>query len=460
MKILMLCADWGIPLGGDGGSSVHFREMAGAFAELGHDVKILAANANGNTLPRGIPFDHVPTRIFWPGFIRTVERLRGTHKDKNRVRPNRTLPSPSSPTRINEISASEHKNAHHPCKLSFKTRFVYQSLPNILDHAEELAFYRFRFGDHVDRLINGWHPDLIYERYALGQTGGLQAARKAQLPFFLEVNAPLVGERTSHSNLVGIWRRLGLRDENFLWTKSSRVFCVSDELRLQVIAAGIREDKVITTPNGVNCSVFSPQQATGKLRGITPAGSILIGWLGSLSKGRGIEEFIAMLPPVLEQVPTAHAVVIGGGPLMEICRSRVAELGINSRVSFTGSVNHRLVPELLSDLDLAVASYPSDRQFYFSPMKIYEYMASALPVVAGSMGQMATLIVDGQTGILVPPDDNSAWTTALVRLCNNKQMRCDIGNNARNFVASKYSWRRNAERIYAEFQSVLQVRKR
>lgn len=452
MKILMLCADWGIPVAGDAGCSVHLRELAASFGELGHEVRMLVANPSGATPLRVEMVETVPYRTCWPSLLQTVESARGGRREPA---PRRD-PAPDSEAAWSQAGlvtpaghpAPQPQPASSPRECgapSLGTRLMYQSLPALVDLGEELALYRFRFGRECARVIGQWRPDLVYERYALGQTGGWRASRSAGVPFFLEVNAPLVRERAARAGLGWGWRALSGRDERRLWSGSDAVFCVSEELRRQVVAAGAPEGRVITTPNGVDCSRFLPRRADGRLRGGGAADSVLIGWLGSLSQGRGVEEFLEMLAPVLREAPQARGVVIGGGPLMESCLARARSLGLEGRVVFTGAVAHREVPALLADLDIAVASYPAARDFYFSPMKVYEYMACALPVVAGSMGQMASLIRHRETGLLVPPGDDAAWSTALLELCDNPGLRSELGMNARGFVARGHSWRRNAE---------------
>src|SRR5690606_35992876 len=84
-----------------------------------------------------------------------------------------------------------------------------------------------------------------------------------------------------------------------------------------------------------------------------------------------------------------------------------------------GAVEPAEVPAWLARMDIAVAPYHGDQPFYFSPLKIYEYMAAGLPVVASDVGDLAALVRHGETGLLCPPGDPPALAAALARLAGD-----------------------------------------
>lgn len=115
----------------------------------------------------------------------------------------------------------------------------------------------------------------------------------------------------------------------------------------------------------------------------------------------------------------------------------------------TGAVGPDAVPSLLLSMDAAVAPYPDLRPFYFSPLKLYEYMAAGLAVVASRVGQVAEVVEHGRTGFLVPPGDARALSGALTRLASDRSLARGLGRAARAQVLRSHTWDAVARRILA-----------
>jgi glycosyltransferase involved in cell wall biosynthesis len=98
-------------------------------------------------------------------------------------------------------------------------------------------------------------------------------------------------------------------------------------------------------------------------------------------------------------------------------------------------------------MDVGLAPYISCRDFYFSPLKVYEYMAAGLAVVASDMGQIAEVVDQGVDGWLCPPDDPHAWTMALRLLHENPGMGPSLGRAARQKVLARHTWDAVALRV-------------
>ena len=115
-------------------------------------------------------------------------------------------------------------------------------------------------------------------------------------------------------------------------------------------------------------------------------------------------------------------------------------------VRFTGSVDHARVAELIAAMDVAVAPYLPSDAFYFSPIKVYEYMACGVPVVASNLGQIQTL---DEANLLasVEPGDDAALATALEKALDTPDETAHRAQRAREWVRQARTWSANARHV-------------
>jgi glycosyltransferase involved in cell wall biosynthesis len=108
------------------------------------------------------------------------------------------------------------------------------------------------------------------------------------------------------------------------------------------------------------------------------------------------------------------------------------------------------MPAYLAACDILVS--PHGRQadggeFFGSPTKLYEYMAAGRPIVASAVGQIADVLTDEHSALLVAPDDAHALARAIVRLVEDARLRTRLGGAAREAAERHHSWSQNAERV-------------
>lgn len=448
MRILLCCADWGVPLGGCAGSSVHVRAMARALSGLGHEVRLVVTNADGPSLPPQ-PVTIVANRLWWPTVRDGVEGFRA-QGDKAPHRAPATESGGHNLTRDAAQATAAYPGAQGASSL--KTRLYYDHLPRWIDRFEELVWHRRRFESAVGKALVELQPHGVYERHALGQTGTSRALTRlghAAPPHLLEVNASLADERTRRGHLPGFLGRLAQAQEAWQWRRADRVFCVSGALAETLARNGVAAERIEVAPNGVDITRFTPDRPKGFLRsrlGCDPQ-AVLVGYVGSLAPGRGAEEFLDIIAKTLPLAPHVHGVVAGDGPLSGELRRQARTLGLDGRLDFLGAVPHDLVPEVLVDLDIALACYPAQQGFYFSSMKLLEYMACGLATVCSRAGQMGELIEDGVCGILVEPGAAQIWAETVAALSRDAALRTSLGVQARRRALAGPTWEKNAGRV-------------
>src|SRR5207245_10349797 len=163
---------------------------------------------------------------------------------------------------------------------------------------------------------------------------------------------------------------------------------------------------------------------------------------------------------LIERHATLHLLATGDGPQRGGLEPDLRERGIGRRAVFTGSVPHEDVADLIRQLDVALAPYPQlEHAFYFSPLKMFEYMACGVAVVAAAVGQIAEVIRDGETGLLYPAGDSSALLAACERLLSDPTLRSRLGDAAAKEIHGRYSWDQNAERVVDLARSLAPARR-
>ena len=274
--------------------------------------------------------------------------------------------------------------------------------------------------------------NLVYERYSLWSCAGMDFACEQHTPCVLEVNAPLLEEQISARTLLN---RAAAEDIAMRAFRAATVItAVSRQLAYVLEQHPSARGKVQIVPNAVNAERFMSAGAS-----LPKNGSFVIGFVGTLRASQGIPKLIEAFALVAEQSPRAQLLIVGDGPDRESFDREIAARKLVSRVRFTGSVAPESLPGLLASMDVAVAPYPALAQFYGSPLKLYEYMAAGLPIVASRLGQIEELIEDGETGLLVPPGDTAKLADTLNRLESDADLRARLGGSAQNAVQD-HTW--------------------
>jgi glycosyltransferase involved in cell wall biosynthesis len=156
--------------------------------------------------------------------------------------------------------------------------------------------------------------------------------------------------------------------------------------------------------------------------------------------------------------PDARLLIVGDGPERECLMADLGARGLLHATQLTGAVAPDQVPGLLASMDVAVAPYPEISPFYFSPLKVYEYMAAGLAVVASRVGQLENLIQDGENGLLTTPGDLDSLTEALGRLLANRSLREHLGAGARATICKGHTWDSVVDRIFRIIEPIQETR--
>lgn len=284
--------------------------------------------------------------------------------------------------------------------------------------------------------------DLVYERYSLWSRAAMSFAWSSAIPSVLEINAPLVDDPSAPDRTLPqdgrgrdplVHRAAALQVLNSVLAEADSIVCVSEPIAEWVRSHSPRQAGIHVIPNGVDLARITPAAE--------PAGSFTVGFLGRLIPSNGVE----FLVRAAAQVEDLRVLIVGDGP--ERCRlgGLVASLGISHRVDFTGEIAPIAVAEQLNRMHVAVAPFPAVEGFC-SPLKVFEYLAAGLPLVASRHGQLVELLTHCEDALLVPPGDVAAVAHAVCELRDDDGLRSRLRAAARA-TATGHSWASTVDRI-------------
>jgi glycosyltransferase involved in cell wall biosynthesis len=284
--------------------------------------------------------------------------------------------------------------------------------------------------------------DLIYERYSLWSYAAMEYARARSIPAVLEVNAPLVEEQAEYRGLVDRAGALAIARRVFAAARS--ILAVSEGVAAYLEQFPESRAKVHVLPNAVR-----PGRFPAGLRPALPTmpGIFTVGFVGSMKPWHGVADLVTAFAQLQAEEPGNRLLLVGDGSARVELQGLANSLGVSNAVHFTGAVSPAEVPALLASMNVGVAPYHDCRNFYFSPLKVYEYMAAGLPVIAAAVGQLREIIEPGITGMLVPPSAPAALASVLSEVRRQPELRARLGEAARARVLSEFTWERNARRI-------------
>ena len=300
----------------------------------------------------------------------------------------------------------------------------------------------------VARLAQHLRPDVIIERYYNFGGEALRAAARVDAKAVLEVNAPVVDHAGSAKSLLD--RALVFQPMR-RWREG---ICSRADLIVTPTAAILPPDtpasKIIQLEWGADTDRFKPG-ATGALPFTRPGGTLAVfagafrNWHGAIGLARALRELHA------RGRADIGAVFIGDGPELPKVRAEAAGL---RNVVFTGAVPHDRMPACLAAADIGVAPFdvgahrPLSLGFYWSPLKIFEYMATGLPVVAPAVDRIPSLVGDRREGLLYDGSAPGALAATLEQLAD-EGLRQRLGAAARARAVAEYSWAAHCRRLDA-----------
>jgi glycosyltransferase involved in cell wall biosynthesis len=180
----------------------------------------------------------------------------------------------------------------------------------------------------------------------------------------------------------------------------------------------------------------------------------VVGYAGHLYAWKGVDALLR----ALALTPDVRALVVGGHerePDLARLKALARELGVDTRVTFTGHVEPSKVPGLLAQAMILVLPNPASAisTHFTSPLKLFEYMAAGRAIVASDLPAIREVLRDGETALLVEPADPAAIAEAVERLIEDHAFAQRLARAA-HARAAEFTWARRAERLETLFAEV------
>jgi glycosyltransferase involved in cell wall biosynthesis len=316
------------------------------------------------------------------------------------------------------------------------------------------------------RLVRRLAPSALIERYYNLAGAGILAACREGVPVLLEVNAlivdpPEVFKRRLDDRLGRPMRRWALAQCRW----ADRIVTPLHT----TVPPEIPRAKIVELPWGANVDRFAPSMGleardlrleaalSDQASSLKPPASPTVVFLGSFRAWHGVLDFVRAAALLLAEGHDARFLLIGDGPERPAAERLAAAWP--GRFTFTGAVPYDDVPQLLAGASVGVAPFNTAPHaalraagFFWSPLKVYEYMAAGLPVVTADIAPLNQIVRDVQEGALFREGDIAGMAAAIARLLD-APAALGMGRRAHTRVAERYSWARHCaelERVMGE----------
>ncbi len=258
-------------------------------------------------------------------------------------------------------------------------------------------------------------------------------------------------------------------DEGYGWSKRDyallasirswpdRVICVSEAVR-QVVLERERLDpsRTLVVHNGVEPSSNNKfDRSEARLELGFQSDKLLVGMVSNLNRSiKGVSYFLDAIPHILKSVPSARFVIFGRGKEEPALREQARSLQIEECLVFAGFRSD--IERFYTAMDLSVLTSLSEGL----SISLLESMNHGVPVVVTRVGGNAEVVVDGETGYLVPPRDTAGFVDRVVKLLRDPNLRAQMGDAGRRRIEGRFHMKRTAERYLRVYEDLLASERR
>ena len=231
-----------------------------------------------------------------------------------------------------------------------------------------------------------------------------------------------------------------------------RIICVSQQVAdFAAQEIGLPPAKLTVIRNGIDMAQFAdlPDQQTARAVFGLPKQGKIVAAIGRPRPVKGFSYLLEAFAQIAANQPDLYLLFVGDGPDKRPLQTAAQQLPIADRVIFLG--DQQEIPRLLAALDMLVL--PS--LWEGLPNVVLEAMAAGLPVVATAVGGTPELVVEGETGLLVPPRDPAALAQAILTLLNDPELARRLGKNGRYRATTQFTIQQMVQQTENLYQQLI-----
>lgn len=327
---------------------------------------------------------------------------------------------------------------------------VRSSIPQWLSELMEFCYSFFVFFKLL-LAVYKFKPDVIYERYNLFLPAGIWVKKLTKLPFQLEVNSPLYNERKKYGGLA--LPKLAKWSEHYTWRNADRVLPVTNVLAKYISAANVEQAKIKVIPNGVDTAVFGPQKPEHRSKRLKD--KIVVGFVGFCREWHQLDAVLERLANM--ENPYIHFLLVGDGPVIDSLNKQADLLNFTSSFTATGLVSRDEMPYWLDQIDIALQPAVTP---WASPLKMIEYLAKGLAIVAPNSFNIKELLIDNSNALLFDEGNKEHMVAQIESLVVNRELRKKLQREAwKTIQVKQLTWENNTLTIMHWFEQELTKRR-
>jgi len=286
--------------------------------------------------------------------------------------------------------------------------------------------------------LREFRPDVLQTFLFHANIAGRVAARRLGIPVVVS------GVRVVETDAR--WRMQVDRMTNRLVTHN---VCVSKSVEDQYRQLGVSADRLSVIPNGVDLQRFEAATPADLAQFDVPTGARTVLTIGRLHRQKGIDALIQAMRDVMSEAADIHLLIAGEGAERDKLQQLAAEAGYGARIHFVGWSDD--VPSLLHASDLFVLA----SRWEGMPNVLLEAMAARRPVVATDVEGVRECVEDGRSGVIVPPDDAAALSTAIAGLLADPERATSLAAAAQAQVRQHFTWQATTDQYVALWYRLL-----